>query len=227
MNLFKKEYSRIRFAFLGVIIAILGLVACRESEDYEYPSIIKEFGNLCAPKGREVVSHFLTDSGQLLPVISGDTLVSVNEGIDTLRRIVCSYAWHSEKAGILVYALEEVQECVPQCFLKDTLTFDPLDLQSIWFSKDRAYLNLTLLVKMQNLQHAYRVVEEGIEVDAEGKRTLFLSLSHNRNGDVEAYTQKVFLSVPLKGFQSLLQAGDIIAMRIPTTSGWRQWSREY
>ena len=75
---------------------------------------------------------------------------------------------------------------------------DPVNIQSIWRSGD--YLNMILLVKAQNKKHSFHFIEAQ---GANQTSCLRLTLYHDKGEDVEAYTQKAYLSVPLKKYSGI------------------------
>ncbi|MBR4048659.1 MAG: hypothetical protein IKK07_09450 [Bacteroides sp.] len=75
----------------------------------------------------------------------------------------------------------------------------PASIQSIWMGLD--YLNMILQVKAQNKKHTFRFIEESATIDEEtNELNLLIGLYHNNNGDLEAYTQRAYASVPLKQY---------------------------
>lgn len=218
------------FCLLSVAFS-LGFAGCTNGDEvYEYPSLRSEFVTLCSPCGEEHISHLLTDEGVLLPIISGDTLVNPGEEVEFRDRAICSYAFGTDKyghSGVFLYAIERIKTLTPIVDMVGDTHFkiDPLDLQSIWRGGD-SYLNLILLVKGQQGEHSFQVRQDSLECKTRG-RILHLTLGHDRKGDVEAYTQKVCLSVSLSDYLHQCSEGDSISMHIYTPDGWRVWTRAF
>ena len=91
---------------------------------------------------------------------------------------------------------------------------DPVDIERMWLSGK--YLNMVLLAKVKEESHSYHFIDQGIQKEADGTQTLHLQLYHNRNNDYEAFTRKVYLSVPLWAHDGKLKQGDKIVFHIST-----------
>ena len=90
---------------------------------------------------------------------------------------------------------------------------DPVAIQSIW--RGGNYLNLILQVKVKDQKHGYHFIENKLE-NKDGEQTLYLTLYHDRNNDIEGFNRKVYLSVPLWAYAGKLHKGDKIVFNIRT-----------
>ena len=62
------------------------------------------------------------------------------------------------------------------------------------------YLNMILDIRAQNGKHSFHFVEEEVSTDEEtGHRFVHLLLYHS-DGDVQAYSKRAYLSVPLRQY---------------------------
>ena len=64
--------------------------------------------------------------------------------------------------------------------------------------------------------HGFNFIEEGIEENSDGSKTLSITLFHNQNDDYKAFSRNVYLSVPLWAYNGLLHNGDKVEIRINT-----------
>ena len=75
---------------------------------------------------------------------------------------------------------------------------------------------MILPIMVKNQKHELSFVEKEITRNADGTQTLTLILFHDRKGDVEGFTQKYYLSVPLWHYQGILNKGDQIIFQLNT-----------
>ena len=101
---------------------------------------------------------------------------------------------------------------LPESKFKEIKT-DPVAIQSIW--RGGNYLNLILQVKVKDQKHGYHFIENKLE-NKDGEQTLYLTLYHDRNNDIEGFNRKVYLSVPLWAYAGKLHKGDKIVFNIHT-----------
>mgnify|MGYP000508053380 FL=1 len=97
--------------------------------------------------------------------------------------------------------------------IRDRIKTDPVAIQSIW--RGGNYLNLILQVKVKDQKHGYHFIENKLE-NKDGEQTLYLTLYHDRNNDIEGFNRKVYLSVPLWAYAGKLHKGDKIVFNIRT-----------
>lgn len=215
-----------RCLWLFPLIGIFSLVmpSCTDEETRAYPPLVSEFATLLTD-GAGIPSELRTDDGGLYDVENAGELVSDSLASDSLYRSIVRYE-RTEK-GVYIYAFQKVMSAyaVSRELLADGVKADPVEMQAIW--SGGGYLNMILLVKAQAGNHSFHFVEDSLTLADDGRKTLFLSLSHDAGGDVMAYTRKAYLSVPLAPYKETLASGDSIVFSIPTTRGWQQWVREY
>lgn len=215
------------FTSLQVGCMLLCVVACNEDENkYIYPPIISELVEVHTNNQGEC-SHLLTDQGTWLTIRNRITMTdSLTK--DSVYRCSCRYTLHPDNPNeAVIYSLRQIPSFHPiAAHSISEIKSDPLSLQSVWIGGK--YLNLALLVKSQKENHSYKVVEDSLKVFMQGGKTLHLRLYHDAGKDVEAYTQIVYLSVPLYHYLPILQKGDTIAIGINISGkGWQTWKTPF
>ncbi len=183
------------------------------SDDYVYPSVLTEFIDL-QTDDTGTARYLITDSGTTWHIQerSGlDGLVT-----DTVYRTVSMYApiTDSENEAIL-YSCKTIVSPIPMSEEAFTqVKTDPVSIQSIW--RSGSYLNLILLVMIKDQNHSYHFIENQLEYNEDGTRTLYLTLFHDRHDDVEGYSSTVYLSVPLWAYADRMAEGDSIVFSLNT-----------
>jgi hypothetical protein len=102
---------------------------------------------------------------------------------------------------------------------------DPVGIQSIWLSGH--YINMTLQVKLQSEKHLFHFIETSIS-QSKGTPLINLTLYHDKNDDVEAYTKIAYLSVPLDKYIQQYPDGFTVSFSINTfTEGVKTFTFTY
>ncbi len=207
---------------LHKIVTMIGLclllTAC--GEDYFVPSMKQDYLTAYSSANGELTS-VVTDKGVRLPILSDATHSRIKA--DSLVRIVCNYTEETASdgtTGIRVNALAGTVSPVPQPAetFKDGIKTDAADVLSIWMGFD--YLNCIVEVKAQNKTHYFHFVEETVETDeTTGHRTVSLLLYHDAGNDLQAYTQRAYLSVPLRQYASENISGVTVRFSLHTSEG--------
>lgn len=186
------------WAWVWAAVGLL-LSACGE-EDYHYPAVKLEF--LTAYSDAEgLLDRVVTDEGREYSVWADASGSRTRP--DSLVRIVSNYeVLQADGAdGVRLYAVSAAVAPVPLPAeqFADGVKTDPVDVLGIWLGRN--YLNLTLEVKAQQARHKFHFVEDCVTVDAEARRSsVELTLYHDDGGDVQAYTQRAYCSVPLLSY---------------------------
>lgn len=102
----------------------------------------------------------------------------------------------------------------------DNILTDPVGFESMWVSKNGSYLNLSLLLKSGKAEgdtslHTLGVVSNGTTTDADGHRTLHLTLYHDQGGVPAYYTVQQYVSIPTP----LLKDADTVELTLNTYNG--------
>lgn len=198
-----------RFSFLLLCMSQFG--ACKE-EEYVYPDVITEFIG-AATDENGTLTRLVADNGEEYRIQARSGLDGLKK--DTLYRTISIYQ-PLENQTVQLYSSELVLSMIPvsaKQIIGDIKT-DPVDIERMWLSGK--YLNMVLLAKVKEESHSYHFIDQGIQKEADGTQTLHLQLYHNRNNDYEAFTRKVYLSVPLWAYDGKLKQGDKIVFHIST-----------
>lgn len=198
-----------RFSFLLLYMCLFG--ACKE-EEYVYPDVITEFIG-AATDENGTLTRLVADNGEEYRIQERSGLDGLKK--DTLYRTISIYQ-PLENQTVQLYSSELVLSMIPvsaKQIIGDIKT-DPVDIERMWLSGK--YLNMVLLAKVKEESHSYHFIDQGIQKEADGTQTLHLQLYHNRNNDYEAFTRKVYLSVPLWAYDGKLKQGDKIVFHIST-----------
>lgn len=218
-----------KLLYTACLICFLLLQVSCEDDSYVYPPVQLEFVSVQTDEAGRI-SYFQKDDGMAYSVINADRYKTLTP--DTIYRMMCNYEVREGESTIggyaFTYSLQRVISVNPLNIdrLSGEMKTDPLEVQSIW-KKSPDYINMVLLIKMQNEQHTFHFIEEGWVQEA-GHKRLILTLYHDSRNDVEAYTQKGYLSVPLIEYKNVLVPGDVIDFRINTYSkGVKTYSFTY
>lgn len=184
------------FLFLPLLLSV---VAGCGDEEYHYPSVKLEY--LTAYSNADgVIEQVRTDDGEMHRVLQTTTATAVTP--DSVLRIVTNYeplTAADGTAGVKLYAWANAISPFPQTAdeFEKGVEREPAEVASIWMGYE--YLNLLLEVKQQG-KHVIRFVEEGVTTDAEGHTTVAISLYHAVSSEVQDYTKRAYLSVPLSPY---------------------------
>ncbi|MBQ8502469.1 MAG: hypothetical protein IJ494_09320 [Bacteroides sp.] len=173
------------------------LTACGDDDDYHYPSVKLEFLTAYTD-ANGVVERVCTDAGETWPVLQTSAATVVKA--DTAYRIVTNYepvTASDGTQGVKLYAWSNAISPLPlpASEFKEGVRCEPAEVASIWMGYE--YLNMLLTVKQQG-KHSLHFVEETVEVDTDSRcSTVYLSLYHAVTSEVQDYTKRAYLSVPL------------------------------
>lgn len=186
----------------GIILLTLMLLlcGCNDDNDYHYPSVKLEF--LTATSDAQgKLSQIVTDEGMHYQVLVDGSKLKLPA--DTLLRIVTNYEEITQdgESGVQLYgALVPISNVpVAASEFKEGILTDAADVQSIWMGLD--YLNMMLQVKAQDAKHTFAFVEEEVVTnEATKQKEVHISLYHDADNDVQAYTQRAYGSIPLRQY---------------------------
>lgn len=100
---------------------------------------------------------------------------------------------------------------------KEGIKTDPADVLSIWMGLD--YLNITLSIKSQGGRHTFHFIEDEVVSDVEtGHKEVYLTLYHDAGHDT-GYTQRAYLSVPLRQYAAEAMEKVTVHFSLYTYSG--------
>lgn len=219
------KLKTIFFFVISLLCLSVGFVSCSDEDDGStYPSLLSEFVDVCTDEFG-AFNQLLTDNGESLYIVNSAEIKAEGVIPDTVYRAISRY--EIVGGGVKLYSLQAIHapKALPIDSFPEGVKFDAVEMQSVWRGGD--YLNLILLVKALNGGHSFHFIEDSITSSPVGVNTLHLRLAHDAGDDVQAYTQKAYLSVPLQPYATILSGGDTIEISIPTALGWEIWKREF
>ena len=174
-----------------IFLLMLAMLTACSKEEYHYPSVKLAYLTGYSDSNGALQS-VQTDEGAILPVMQDGTGLSLTP--DSLIRMVTNYEM-TEKGAIVYAALAAIAPVpLPAEQFTDGIHTDAADVLAIWMGWN--YLNVILNVKAQNAQHRLHFIED--RIDDNGNRTdVYLRLFHDDGDDVQAYTKRAYLSIPL------------------------------
>lgn len=185
-------------------------MACGE-EEYVFPDLVTEMVCL-KTDANGVGTEFITDEGTVWHLQEGNRPNKLTA--DSTYRMVSRYVPLNE-TDAQVYSFAKTISSLPKPENEyEVIHTDPVSIQSIWRSGD--YLNMVLPISVKNQEHELAFIENGISLNDDGTQTLTLTLFHDRKSDIEGFTQKFYLSIPLWHYQERLNKGDQIVLILNT-----------
>lgn len=209
--------------FLMAWCCLMAMTAC-ESEDYEtgddeYSYMRADFVEARSAEAKSL-ARAITDDGDSL-VFDDHLACSWATTADSTYRALLYY--HIDKEGSNhvkgISAKQVLVLRLPAKKTKSTPT-DPLAFESAWMSANGKYVNLGLNVKIgktgeEDKKQALGVVRDTIVALDDGRREHRLRLLHDQNDVPQNYSSKVYVSIPMDGFDP----GDLILIDINTYDG--------
>lgn len=197
--------------WIGVLCGLLVLASCKD-EASVYPNVQTLFADV-KTDSEGMMAWLVSDEGETWRITPHEKLGGLTP--DSLYRTVTTFL-PTEGQTATVYRCLLTKALVPadSAYFSNEIHTDAVDIRSIW--RAGSYLNMVLLAKVKELPHRYHFLEEGIVPQAGGGRLLQLRLFHDSHGDAEAFTEEVYLSVPLQAYADTLSAGDSVVLRLNT-----------
>ncbi|AVM52874.1 NigD-like protein [Bacteroides zoogleoformans] len=212
--------NRYSYAWFLSVLTCLS-VSCSGEEEHYYPSVKSEF--LTGFSGADgTLQSVQTDAGTTYQILENATKTTIPA--DSLIRMVGSYTEATGTdgtTGVKLYGWIVAVSPFPVSpdRFKEGVKTDPADVQSIW--PGLGYINIILTVKMQKALHLFHFIEDDVHVDKEsGRCDVFLRLYHDAKNDVQAFTKRIYLSVPLHRYVAAEGMKQVtIHFSLNTTSG--------
>jgi len=203
------------------IISVLGMLLILSScsnDEYRYPSVQMEFVT-AQTNNKGQVQSFITDKNKEY-VVSMDKS-SKNYETNQLKRIVTNYELvpSDKDTTACIYTSIATISSQPKKAqeFKDSIKTDPAEVLSIWMGMN--YLNIVLNVLSQNKTHRFAFIQENAIIDKNGRINIPIQLYHDNSNDVMAFTQRVYLSIPLSLYAGNDNKGAIISFSLKTYDG--------
>lgn len=189
--------------------------SCKKDE-YVYPSVLTELVDIKTNSSGKL-SYIQSDNGDMYQIMERSGLEGFTPD-STYRALSIFEPVGNNENGLTakVYSCQFVISVIPSPadkFDKGIKT-DPLDIDRIWSSGN--YINMVLDIMAKDKTHVLNFVDNGITNNADGSRTLDITVYHDQNGDYEAYTKKAYASIPLWPYKGALAEGDRIIVHINT-----------
>jgi len=180
------------FHFVVVLCCLSLVVACGK-DVYHFPDASREFFTAYTASDSTIQAIEL-DNGAYFKVIEN---TSNRKGTpDSVYRFIGYYEVLDE--GVKLYSANRTVSSLPVPLAEiDSLCTDPLDMVSIW--KSGRFLNMRLALKHGNGEHEFGFAEDSIR-QMKGQNHLWFSFQHFADGDMEAFTDFVYASIPLKAY---------------------------
>lgn len=193
----------------------MSVSSCKKDE-YYYPSVLTEFVDIeTNSTGR--LSFIKRDNGENYEIaerkgLEGFTHDSIYRAVSIFEPIKDT----NDNITAKLYSCKLITSVIPSTEDKFTngIKTDPLDIDRIWHSGN--YINMILEIMAKDKPHGLNFIENEITEDADGSKTLYLTVYHNQNGDYEAFTKKVYASIPLWHYKNVLSEGDKVIVNINT-----------
>lgn len=162
----------------------------------------------------KLITHFVTDDGEQLKVAK-PFASSLMPKADTVYRAVFYY--NPTDRGAEVMGLNRVTVINPHVYTSPKT--DPVRVESVWLSKTKEYLNLSLYLMLGTTDDKEAVQRIGCHRDTliqntDGTRTLHLIFCHDQGNVPEFYSQRIYCSIPTQDVDV-----DSISLRINTYQG--------
>ena len=188
-------------AFVVVLVALTTLSAC-ETDSYDTGdgsnSYLKAHFAEAHTTANAKLAFAVTDDGDTLrfpPNTSSKALAKA----DSVYRVLYYY----DQRGANVNPRGIVP--IPVVTLSDStnLPADPVTFEAAWVSKNRKYFNIAFSLKVGRTDEPDRkqrigVVRDSLVTTPGGDHTLYMHLTHSQNGVPQHYSQRVYISLPLK-----------------------------
>lgn len=197
---------------IAILFPILALLCgCEDvGDDYRYPSVLTDYACLLTDDGGEPELLLLDNGGRYSISFTEEYRSSQSQlptyRADTTYRVIGVYELGVDGVAY-IYSMAPTLSVVPTPLRRgEVLCQDPVYLQSIWLSG--GYMNMVIELKALNGRHGVGMVD----TTPEGMCGKEFTFYHDAGGDVEAYRQKLYASIPLKPFDEELQRGDTLRL---------------
>lgn len=204
---------------LCLIFAVILLAAC-ETDSYDKGAGENSLtmGDLMTAhaNGDKSIDYIMTDNDEKLIVSQPVTAKWITTADSTYRTVAYYNKLGEGKAEIISIGL--VPTVIPRDSVKDVVT-DPVTFESMWTSKNKKYLNLSIWLKIGNtsVEDAHQTIgmlRTAITTADDGRTTTHLTLLHSQGEVPEKYSTQYFLSIPHDSIPT-----DSVRLTVETYSG--------
>ncbi len=204
---------------LCLIFAVILLAAC-ETDSYDKGAGENSLtmGDLMTAhaNGDKSIDYITTDNDEKLIVSQPVTAKWITTADSTYRTVAYYNKQGEGKAEIISIGL--VPTVIPRDSVKEVVT-DPVTFESMWTSKNKKYLNLSIWLKIGNtsVEDAHQTIgmlRTAITTADDGRTTTHLTLLHSQGEVPEKYSTQYFLSIPHDSIPT-----DSVRLTVETYSG--------
>lgn len=187
--------------YFPLIFAALFLVAC-ENDSYD-----KGTGESSLTTADLMMAHANSNKAIDYVVIDDDTKLTIDEPVtakwittaDSTYRAVAYYNKVGNGKAEIV-SIGRVPTLVPVDSVEKVVT-DPITFESMWRSKNGAFLNLSIWIKVgitsvENAHQTIGLLRTKVTKAEDGRTTTHLTLLHSQGDIPEKYSTQYFLSIP-------------------------------
>lgn len=203
---------------IAVVLAVLLILGSCKSDSSTYPSVQLEF--LTAQTGSDGKLVKITTDKNNTYAVSNDQTSSTYAANKTLR-IVANYTLEAidKDTTANVYASIAAVYSTPLASnkFKQGIKTDPAEVLSAW--QGRNYLNIVLNILAQKKAHTFGFVEQSVTTGTDGRFHVSILLYHDSDGDLQAYTKRAYLSIPLVQYAGTDNKGALITFSLYTNDG--------
>ena len=199
--------KKLSFILLSLLV---GLISCGSDEDQSYPDLITEMA-MAQANDEGLLASFVTDRGRVNNTITG---MEPNERL----RALLGYVPQSDGTAD-VYTAKSVP-ILPRIH-NETPRHDPIGIESVWMGG--GFLNMHLLPKTQGEKQAWAFICDSTRQNPLGGTTHHLSLYHNQQEDVMAYSSHLYACLSLDSVATSFTVADSIVFAVVTFNGLKTW----
>ena len=204
---------------LFLLFAVMLLAAC-ETDSYDKGTGENSLttGDLLTAhaNGDKAIDYITTDNDEKLILSQPVTAKWIATAHSTYRTVAYYTTLGDGKAEIVSIGL--VPTVVPVDSVKEVIT-DPITFESLWTSKNKKFLNLSIWLKVGNtsVEDAHQTIgllRTDVTTAPDGRTTTHLALLHSQGEVPEKYSQQYFLSIPHDSLPT-----DSVRITVETYSG--------
>ncbi|MGN0281126.1 MAG: hypothetical protein ACI4B3_02360 [Prevotella sp.] len=206
------------------IAATIFLVAC-EADSYDkgegtYSYLQADFVEAHTNRDKKV-DYAITDNGDSLTLSEPISTPWSNTADSTYRVAMYYNKVDNDKIDAVMFEQMINMSITPIDSITEMKT-DPVGLEAAWTDKRKRYINLTITLKVgtvtsNSLKHHITLIPDSIHTFTDSKkRTLHLTLYHDKGDIPEYYSQKYYFSLPTSYLKVL--DSDSVAIHINTTA---------
>lgn len=179
--------------FIFIVALFVSVFASCSDDNYRYPSVKEDFFSLKLSENGQLC--LTTDDGSSHNVQNVPANLKLKP--DTLYRLFGYYEEQDNNSVKLYTPTLPISSLPVKSYLyADSVPTSPVIIQSAWFGYD--YLNIVLNVLNAGGQHTFAFIEDSCFYNkAERVCNLSVSVYHNSHNDYEAYTNRIYMSLPL------------------------------